>query len=298
MEFKRIELPDKKTFNDHLAGREYHNMLYNFTSLFIWQDWEPFSWTEVDGAICIKSNYYNQDTVLAPFSPDDTCILKATEQLISWYKARGAGFIMTGVTQGHLDLYENSWPGRFDIKALPDEENYLYFTRALADLPGAEYRSKRNHVHRFIREYPDYRFVPLSTTLIPGCKENLDRWLDTRDSGDLNLLGEYQGINLALDNFGDLDYIGACLTVKDKVIAFTLGEELTPDTMGIHVEKADTTYHGSFAAINQFFARDYCRNYTYINRAEDMGIKGLRTAKVSYHPCRMEKVFQLRLKEK
>ena len=297
MQFKPILISDKATFDRYLSSRIYRNMTYNFTSLFIWQDWEPYTWAESSGAIIIKNHYYYLDSVLAPISSEDNCILKATEDIISWYKEQKKLFVMTGVTPLHLEIFEKAWPDRFDVRELPDEANYIYRSSDLADLKGSNYRTKRNHIHRFKREYPDYQFLPLSTSLIPQCKENLNLWVKDHDPKDLNIQGEYLGIDLAFDNFGDLDYLGACLLVGGKVIAFTLGEVLDHETMCIHVEKADTAYHGSFATINQLFADQFCRKYPYINRAEDMGLKGLRIAKESYHPCRMEKVYQLRLRE-
>ena len=40
----------------------------------------------------------------------------------------------------------------------------------------------------------------------------------------------------------------------------------------------------AFAIINQQFAEHLPEQYVYLNREEDMGISGLRQAKLSYHP--------------
>ena len=67
--------------------------------------------------------------------------------------------------------------------------------------------------------------------------------------------------------------------------AFTIGEGLNSDTFCIHIEKADTHYNGIYAGINNCFAKAAAADYKYINREEDMGIDGLRQAKLSYHPA-------------
>ncbi|NLM50794.1 MAG: DUF2156 domain-containing protein, partial [Clostridiaceae bacterium] len=51
-----------------------------------------------------------------------------------------------------------------------------------------------------------------------------------------------------------------------------------------HIEKANTDFQGSYAAINQMFVKNEWAHLKYINREEDMGIEGLRRAKMSYRP--------------
>ncbi|MEG1501273.1 MAG: hypothetical protein RR396_04885, partial [Clostridiales bacterium] len=69
------------------------------------------------------------DAVLPPISPDDQSILKATEALIAWYKEKKQPFLMTEVTQVHLDIYEKYWPGVFSVTPYPDGANYIYNTQ-------------------------------------------------------------------------------------------------------------------------------------------------------------------------
>lgn len=88
----------------------------------------------------------------------------------------------------------------------------------------------------------------------------------------------------ALNHFDELGLLGGALLVDGKVIAFTFGAPINHDTFGVHVEKADVNYEGAYTVINQEFASRLPEEFIYVNREEDLGIPGLRQAKLSYNP--------------
>ena len=72
------------------------------------------------------------------------------------------------------------------------------------------------------------------------------------------------------------------------------------DTFDIHFEKALDIADGAYAAINQGFAaylRDKYPHLLWLNREDDMGLEGLRKAKLSYNPAFMVEKYWARLWE-
>lgn len=99
---------------------------------------------------------------------------------------------------------------------------------------------------------------------------------------------ERAAIGKALSSMDMLGLEGLLLRVDGQVVAMTLGSALTEQTFDIHFEKALDRYDGAYAVINREFAR-YLRqkypNLKWLNREDDMGLEGLRKAKLSYQPA-------------
>ena len=77
---------------------------------------------------------------------------------------------------------------------------------------------------------------------------------------------------------------GAVLYAGGKPVAMTLGNEISDVCFDIIFEKALREYVGSYAVINNAFAKTLTA-YQYINREEDLGIEGLKKSKLSYYPA-------------
>jgi hypothetical protein len=299
MDFKPILIENKKLFDQYLAGRYYELIPYNFTTLFTFRHSEKYTWQELEGALCIKGIFKGKEVMICPISPKDENIITATKIMIEDFAVRNVPFLMTEVPESLCKLLINHMPGIFTVEEYRDGHNYIYNREDLEKLSGNRYSGKRNHIHRFHREYPNNQFLPLTEDLFSGCKELLDNWYARHVANygeNFDILADNYASREALDNYAALDCMGACLLVNDRVEAFTIGERFNSDTALIHVEKANIDILGAYQVINNYFVRDYCGDFTYINREDDMGEPGLRKAKLSYHPCRLEKRFHLRLK--
>ncbi len=94
-----------------------------------------------------------------------------------------------------------------------------------------------------------------------------------------------------------LDVQGAVITIENKVVAFTIGQMLNENTAVVHIEKADPEIQGLYPVINQQFCENNWHSARYINREQDLGIPGLREAKLSYYPDHMVKKFCITLNQ-
>ena len=123
-------------------------------------------------------------------------------------------------------------------------------------------------------------------------QEMVDTWYQRRSAegvpDDFHL--EKQALKRAFANMDTLGLEGLVLMEDGKIIAMTMGSRLGADTVDVHFEKADTDYPGAYAVINRAFARPLREKYPevkFLNREDDMGLEGLRKAKLSYYPHHM-----------
>ena len=103
-------------------------------------------------------------------------------------------------------------------------------------------------------------------------------------------IGEEMGVSRTpvREAFRQLELEGMILYVGGEPVAVTMGSRLAEDTFDVHFEKAREDIQGAYGAINRAFARHLREKYPdllYLNREDDLGLPGLRKAKLSYNPA-------------
>lgn len=191
------------------------------------------------------------------------------------------------------------------------DSDYIYSAESLAKLPGSDYRKKRNHISRFSRTYGQFELRKVTPANIADALEIEKRWLNDdgematgnadcetpcdcaeaalaeRSEDEKSRMAEYCAIVEALENFDALIMKGGLLYVEGKPVGMTIASEIAPGVWDIHFEKVIGEYadNGGYAVINKLFAEHLvAAGATLINREEDIGLEGLRKAKLSYYP--------------
>ena len=120
-------------------------------------------------------------------------------------------------------------------------------------------------------------------------KASMNQWFEDRlredPQGDYHM--ERAALTKALAHYEALNMEGLVLRDGDSVLAFTMGSPLSNNTFDIHFEKARQDVDGAYTVINCEFARYLRKKYPslqYLNREDDLGLEGLRKAKLSYYP--------------
>ncbi len=293
MNFRPLGLSDKATVQRFTLGSHHRNCDLNFMNLTSWRFLFGTELAEWDGKLIFRftqRGHLAYQAVVADGSWPETLELMAADA-----RRLGHPLLLMGVCRHVVPEIEAAFPGRFKFTPSRDYCDYLYHREALATLAGKKLQPKRNHVNKFVRLYPDYRFAPLLREDIADCLALEQQWAAGRDSegGMFDQESERRSMRYVFDHWSELDAVGGTLRVDGKLVAFTFGGPVNGDTFDVCVEKADTDYEGAYAVINRDFARSLPERYVYLNREEDLGIEGLRHAKLSYQPVALLEKFSV-----
>ncbi len=293
-DFKGVELQDREFIHDVLRRYKPQASEYTFTNLFIWRSHYRFEWA-VYGDWLLVSYSENDANVcgLGPVGPPSR--KDVTLMFLDWMKERN------GQREARIEradaMLVAELEGAVGVVCEParDHFDYVYLREELIRLTGNRYRSKRNRINQLLRSY-GISYSQLQEKHIAECLELQEKWcMEKRCEEDMDLLGEWEAVREILVNFCDLKVHGGVIEVGGRVGAFTIGELLNPEAAVVHIEKADPEIPGLYPAINQQFCERSWQDVTYINREQDLGIPGLRVAKLSYHPHHFVKKYTISL---
>lgn len=287
--FKAIELRDKAWIDAAVQAEDSRSADFNFANMYMWDCSYRQLVADLGGRMVAKPKYMPFPFFAFPIGAGD--LKAAIEQLRAYAEAHGFPFCVQGVTKENREVLEALYPGQMQFVADRDHFDYIYLAEKLATLSGKKLHAKRNHINRFLEANPDWRFVPMTSALLPACREMLDSWTKSyAESGAATdgLDAEYTAIVRAFTHFDALGLEGGLLYASEELIAFTVGEKISSDTFNIHFEKARADIQGAYPMINREFVRHVLSRHpeiVYINREDDMGLENLRKAKLSYDPA-------------
>lgn len=270
---------------------------YSFPVLFCWQKTYGFQLARFQDRMLVRLDSSRGPSYLWPVGQGDPA--PALEALTQEARRLGDPLRLICLGQYHKNWLEDRYPGRFTFAEVRDSFDYLYSVDRLADLPGKKLHAKRNHIHRLDDHCPGWTWSPLTDEDIPACLAMNEAWYQAACQRDdpaalSSLEDEDRAIRLALDHRRALGLEGVVLRWEGQVFAFALGAPLTDTVFDVHFERARNDLQGAYPAVNRSFAQYVRERYPrirYLDREDDMGVEGLRKAKLSYYPDHLQVNF-------
>ena len=290
LEFHPVSLTDKGWIERLLAGECTRSCEYNFATLYLWGRLFGKEVARMGDRLVVRMGEGGETCYLYPAGNGP--LAPVLDAMKADALARGAAFRLIGVPQEYKEQMESELPGRFCYESDRDSFDYIYAIDKLADLRGKKLHAKRNHINRFDENNLDWMFEALTEDNLPEFRAMVEEWYACRrsvldEAGWASLNREVPVVADALDHWRELELEGGLIRTAGRVVAFALGSRQCGCCYDVHFEKAFDDIQGAYSVINREFARhirDSHPEIRYINREDDVGLEGLRKAKLSYYP--------------
>lgn len=256
---------------------------YSFANIWGWAPYYELEW-RFDGTLCWIRQNRPTPSYWGPVGPwDEVADWKSLPEMAS-----GSKFIR--VPQDLCEYWSATLADYVVVDEARGQWDYLYLSSELSTLSGNRFHKKKNLLKQFQKLY-NYQYNTITAECVETVLNMQTEWCRWRDceSSDA-LLAENDAVARVLAHFGDIPGLcGGIIRIDNVPVAYTLAEPLNNDTLVIHFEKAASGIKGGYQAINHLFCNDKGKDFTYINREQDLDDDGLRQAKLSYNPVGFSK---------
>lgn len=258
----------------------------NFNNIYLWHRMYGQELARLDDRLLVRIRGEQGHRYLFPYGSGE--LAPAIEALAADAESHGSKLHFICLSSDQKAQLEELWPGRFEFDCEWDRDSwdYIYDVNRLADLAGKKLHSKRNHIHRFDERFPDWMAEPITRENVEDCVAMEREWAAQRDHDD-TLSEETISILEALYLRDELELKGVLIRAEGRVVAFSMGSFTNPECFDVHYEKAFGDIQGAYAVVNREMARMIRAKYPQVkwfNREDDLGLEGLRKAKLSYYP--------------
>ena len=292
IEFKRPTPGDRSWVVPLVEAEGAMGSECNFNNMYLWQRMYGQEIAQLGDRLLVRLHGKDRIRYLFPCGSGD--LEPAVEALAEDAASFGGKLHFICLSKEQKDQLEEVWPGRFEYDCQWDRDSwdYIYDVNKLADLSGKKLHSKRNHIHRFDESFPDWLSEPITAENVEDCVEMERVWAAKKaeTAGDATLTEETISILEALYLREELGLEGVLIRAEGKVVAFSMGSFTNPECFDVHYEKAFGEIQGAYAVVNREMARMIRSKYPQVkwfNREDDLGLEGLRKAKLSYYPERL-----------
>lgn len=286
--WKKITIEDQEIFAPFYEYEQSNCCEFSFANNYLWSPFYDSDYAIILDMLVFRTggDEISVGIPLARSRETEKNLKEVVLILEEYFQMENQKFQMHFVTEKKFELLDEIFPGKYQVEYVRDDADYIYEIEKMISLAGKKLHGKRNHIHKFKSNYPDWSYEPLSSENREECLAMAEKWKQRNLCGEKGEKhAEFCVTRKAIQNFEALNLKGGVLRAGGKIVAFTLGEELNKDMFVIHIEKAFADVQGAYPMINQQFLIHEAAQYLYVNREEDGGAEGLRKAKLSYYPA-------------
>ncbi len=293
LDFKKLTINDRENFEKITNSVECKYCLQTFQGAYLWRNAVQVYFAIYKDFLFLKLRFHNNaNHYMFPIGTgnyDEAFALIKEEA-----KEHGCCYSINQVLEHEVSIIEPfALDNNLQMARIRDNFEYWYKTERMATFSGKKLQPKRNHINQFLKNYPNWEYVPIEKSNIAECIDFIMLWERLKDEPDNEYLQQDDEVFIKnLPMMEELNMDGGILRVDGKIVALSVGCELNKEVKMIIFEKALSTCKGAYPMIFQQYVKEYCKGYEYVSRLEDVGDEGLRKAKQSYYPDVLQPVYR------
>lgn len=283
--YSKLQLIHKADVKALTAGFEPASD-FNFTSLFCWNDGSS-EISIINNNLVIKlSDYTSGDPILSMLGDN-----QVDESLITILNEVDQLKLVPETTVKNIAKMHT-----FSVSEDRDNFDYIYNTADIANLAGQSFKKKRNKVNSVINTHSSRLKVVqldhIDRTVKLEVKRLFKLWSDhvsvkssTVTKDEIANEAEQEALENLLNHADSFDLLVTLIYLDGDLVAFSLNEIINPTYAICHFEKALPIHNQIHSLIANKAAKDI-ENHgcIFLNWEQDLGLPGLRRAKLSYNP--------------
>lgn len=280
---KRLAHSDRDVISWYAEKYNQFSCEFSFPSLYLWDDIYQYKLSLFNDWLIVFDT--RNDYILMPMGEDISLsdLLTLSKNLKQDGYSGNISNVPPQIIERHPELSHY-----YDIENDRGLAEYIYSTEKLYALRGKKLRKKKNHISQFLRNYPDYQVRSMDSTVRKDCLAMIESMLTENQTVSNSIREETIVIKKAFEAFDSIPLEGIAIYIENdtesKLVGFSVYSRLNKDVFTIHFEKVNYSCRGAAQIINLETAKALIDKCKYINREQDLGIPGLRQAKLSYEP--------------
>lgn len=286
-EFTALDLAHKEFFDAAFKKCPPEISEFTFTNLFSWRKAYGYKVSLLGESLILRCDTGEKARFMQPIGTVDSYAV--IERIL--HDAQG---VFIRIPENTAKLFESN--RLFEVREDRNNADYLYLSSELINLSGRKYDGKRNQIKRFKSEF-DYAYADSKGSDVEYIMEFEEAWCALKGCDYIEgLNNERQALREITANFEDFKLKAGVIKIKGKIRAVAIAEMLNPETLLMHMLKADPAIAGLYQVLLNDFLRVHGQYFKYVNLEQDLGIAGLRASKESYHPLTLIKKYIITLK--
>lgn len=282
--WKPLELGDLDELKKFLELRPHEVSELALANLYLWQEFDrPCLARQGENLVLRLSPPNEPPYVLEPLGPPpspklvEACLLE-----VGRLSRLPASFLPVIPSRGVI------------VRENRDQFDYLYRREDLALLRGKKYDGKRNLVRRFQKAYPEYEFLVVGKEMKSEAMAFFRDWVAAKSMESLRqplgLENQARALEKSFELWERLSLKGGLLVAsreKKAIKGLIIASPLNNETAVVHFQYADPKTPGASQTLLWAACNSLLLPFSLVNLEQDLGVAGIRKAKLSYHPCRL-----------